>query len=249
VNHQPSPTEVLAGIGLKLGVIASCVLGIMQHSVDISEGFMDSIFMAFTTESNIWVAAMCFVFLCIDLVTKGRRGVPQWLYAVKYMTTTSVILTWLAFAVLLSPTMNVGYLVSPSNILLHNVTPMLAVLDFILFDGNYDPPRKPSSFALVMPLAYGLFFFAAYELSGRLPVPYFFLDYKTYGWLRVDARGIGVVYWILVLSAVLLGIGGGILNLKKRCHEKPLTCSMLVLAAMPGLSLVFALISVLRPRV
>jgi len=235
------------GFVLKLAVIASCVLGIMQHSVDLSQGFMDSIFMAFTTESNIWAAAICFVFLCIDLVTQGKRSVPQWLYAIKYMATTSVILTWLVFAVLLTPTMNVRYLVSPSNILLHNVTPMLAVLDFVLFDRAYDPPRRQSLFALVLPLAYMMFFFAAYELSGRLPVPYFFLDYKRYGWLGIGARGIGVLYWVLILSGVLLGLGVGILSLKKRCPGKPLTCFLIVTVVMPGVSLVFALLSVLLP--
>ena len=74
-----SAKEVCIGTGLKCGVVASCVLGIGQHSLDTSRGFMDSIFMAFTTESNIWVAGVCFVFLGIDLVTKGKRGVAPML--------------------------------------------------------------------------------------------------------------------------------------------------------------------------
>ncbi len=244
MEGQLSRREVLLGVCLKLGVIASCVLGILQHSVDVSQGFMDSIFMAFTTQSNIWAAAICFVFLSIDLVTSGRRGVPRWLYVLKYMATTSVLLTWIVFAVLLSPTVPIGYLVSPSNLLLHNLTPMLALLDFVLFDREYNPPKAHALFGLVMPLGYMVFFFGAYELSGRLPVPYFFLDYRTVGWLSVGADGIGVVYWVLILVGVLLGIGVGILDLKQQCRRRPLRCAVTVVAGMVGLSVVFGVAGV-----
>jgi len=171
-----SAKKLSVGTGLKLGVIASSVLDIAQYSPDLSRGFLDSILMAFTTESNIWVAAVCFMFLGIDLVTNGKRGVPQ----------------------------------------------------------ENRPSKKHALLALVMPLAYLLFFFAAYELTGRLPVPDFFLDYETYGWLRIGASGIGVVHWVLVLVDVLLGIGVGVVKLRARCQETPLRRSITVIAAMLG---------------
>jgi len=244
MNGQLSRRELLVGACLKVGVIASCVLGILQHSVDVSQGFMDSIFMAFTTQSNIWAAAICLVFLCIDLVTRGRRGVPRWLTIVKMMATTSVLLTWIVFAVLLSPTVPISYLVSPSNVLLHNLTPMLALLDFVLFDRGYNPRKRHALFGLIIPLAYMVFFFAVYELSGRLPVPYFFLDYRTLGWLSIGANGIGVVYWMLILVGVVLGMGVGMLELKERCQTELLRCAVMVVAGMVGLSVVFGIVGV-----
>ena len=62
---------------------------------------------------------------------------PQCLYVIKYMFTTSVLLTRMVSGVLLTLTMSIAYLVSLSNILLHNLTPSLALLDFILFDREY----------------------------------------------------------------------------------------------------------------
>ena len=247
MNRRLSPRETLVGASLKLGVIASGMLGITQHSVDLTGGFVDSIFVAYTTQTNIWAAATCLVFLSIDLSTRGTRRLPQWLYVIKYVATTSILLTWFGFAVLLSPTVPIEYLVSPSNIFLHNLTPILALLDFVLFDRQYDPYGKPALFTLIMPIAYVLFFIAAYELTGRLPAPYFFLDYQKCGWLRIGADGIGVVYWVLMLSVVLIGMGAGILDLRGQCREKPVVFSVIVIAAMLGLSVVCALISLLLP--
>jgi len=44
-------------------------------------------------------------------------------------------------------------------------------------------------------------------------VPYYFLDYEKLGWLRISENGIGVIYWILIISVVMLGIGQLILAL------------------------------------
>jgi len=126
-------------------------------------------------------------------------------------------------------------------------TPILALLDLLLFDREYDPSRKHALFTLIIPIAYVLFFSAAYELTGRLPVPYFFLDYLTYSWLRAGADGIGVVYWVLILSGVIIGLGAAAQHLKNQCQENPVKHVVMVIAVMLGLSLISALIDLLPP--
>ena len=161
------------------------------------------------------------------------------------MFTTSVLLTWFAFAVLLTPIMKPAYLVSISNFCLHNLTPMLALLDFINFDHAYMPEKKHTWLALIMPALYMLFFFSASEMIGKLPVQYFFLDYKTHGWFSIGAGGIGVVYWIVILFLVCLAIGSTALILKSKCREKPVGISLSTLTGMIGLPLASAIISML----
>lgn len=243
INHPIREKSGMLSVLLKLGVIASSCIGILQHDLDVSDGFMNSIFMAFTIESNIWIAAICFVFLVYGWLGQGKSQIPGWLYVLKYMFTTAVLLTWFTFAVLLTPMMSAAYLLSASNLCLHNLTPMLTLLDFLNFDSGYLPPKKHTWLALVMPLLYTLFFFTAYEIIGKLPVQYFFLDYKTLGWFSIGAGGIGVVYWIALLLLVCLAIGGATLKLQSMNRQKPLAISFSTLAVMIALPLVFAIIS------
>jgi len=219
---------------LKLGVVASCCIGIAQHDLGLSRGFMDSILKAFTMQSNIWIAAGCLVFLTFEIAQRGARRVPAWLHALKFMFTTSALLTWIVFAVLLAPTMNRAYLLSPSNLCLHNLTPALALLDQINLDADSPMAAKRLWLTLIMPLLYTVAFFMAYEITGELPVPYFFLDYRAYGWFGVGPDGIGVLYWIALLGAVLIGIGAAVRRLQAAAQRRPLATSAIAVLAMMG---------------
>jgi hypothetical protein len=238
-----SQTKLAVSILFKLGVMVSCWIGINQHDLSLSDGFMDSIFKAFTMQSNIWMAVICLVFLGFDWIQKGNRKIPQWLHAIKFMFTTSALLTWLVFAVLLTPMMNINYLLSPSNLFLHNLTPILALLDFIIFDQDSRISHRHLGLGLIMPLLYAIFFFSAYEITGKLPVPYFFLDYKKLGWVGFGAEGIGVAYWVGLLLLALIGIGAVALKLKVTAERRPLLVSGVVLVGMVSLSIIFSLVS------
>ncbi len=206
---------------------------------------MSSIFMAFTVESNLWIAAICLVLLGFDLLGGDHDQPPKWMYILKYMFTTSILLTWLVFSVLLAPTMPVGYLLSFSNLFLHHLTPLLAFLDYLLFDQEMANKKRQVWLALVMPLLYMVFFFAAYAKTGQLPVPYFFLDFQTYGWFSIGVGGIGVVYWIVILTLILLGIASLTQKIQMASRKRPWTVSVGVVAVMLGLPALLTLLSVL----
>ena len=80
--------------------------------------------------------------------------------------------------------MEIDYLVSLSNILLHTVTAIFALLDFILDDYQYLFKRKYLLVSgLIMPLLYSVYFFIHYEISNQMPVPYFFwISSSSDGW-------------------------------------------------------------------
>lgn len=228
---------------LKLGVTASCLIGILSHQLIWSGGFMNSIFKAFTVQSNLWISAICLVFFAFDLAGHGLRRIPQALHLLKFMFTSSILLTWAVFAVLLSPTMTTAYLLSQSNFLLHNLTPAFALLDYLNFDSDSRVQSKHIPLSLIMPLFYTVFFCIAYAITGKLPVPYFFLDYKKYGWYRITKKGIGVFYWIGFLSLGLLGIGTAMLKLKALNKENPFAVSLVSAAMMLGISALLGWIS------
>jgi hypothetical protein len=185
---------------VKFLVLASCVLGLSLHRYSSSGGFMHSIYGAFTAQSNIWISLICIIFFIMNAagIKKNRL-----LYLIKFMFTSSILLTWLVFAVLLAPILDSSYILSPSNIFLHSITPILAMADFLLFDNEFSISLKSLWTVLVMPLIYLVFAFTVYEQSGSLPTYYFFLDYKKLGWFTMTSTGIGTGFWILLLSAVL----------------------------------------------
>jgi len=190
-----------------------------------------TIFRAFTTQSNIWIGSLCLVFLILDIKNKGLREYPVWLYNLKFMFTTSIILTYIVFAVLLTPLMSFSYLVSPSNIFLHVLTPIFAVIDYLVCDKGINKDKKYTYILpLIMPLLYAVFFISLYEILDELPVEYFFLDYRTYGWFDFRNNGIGVVYWTVIQCSFLVIIGRFLLNLKNK--TKTINTKMLVLVTL-----------------
>ena len=105
------------------------------------------------------------------------------------MFTVSILLTYLVFAVLLTPFMHWSYLISLSNILLHTITAILALADFLLDSYVYATKKRTLvTTGLIMPFLYSIFFFIYYEITNQMPVPYFFLDFKKYGWFNIGHR-------------------------------------------------------------
>jgi hypothetical protein len=243
-NHLVSKEKIIRYI-LKIGVILSCVIGIALHFKTATSGFMNRIFLAFTIQSNMWIAAICLIFLVFDIFFRNIKK-PLWLHVIKFMFTISILLTYIVFSVLLTPMMEIDYLVSLSNILLHTVTAIFALLDFILDDYQYLFKRKYLLVSgLIMPLLYSVYFFIHYEISNQMPVPYFFLDFKQFGWLAFKNGGIGVIYWMVILCAVLFVLGYYSLKLRDICIKKPLSTSIITFSVMLCISIIFSVLSII----
>ena len=52
-------------------------------------------------------------------------------------------------------------------------------------------------------------------ILGR-PVPCFFLDFTELGWFRIADGRIGVFYWVLIMIAIVLGLGYLLLRFDQR---------------------------------
>lgn len=245
--------QSIRSIGLKTAIVASALVGVWQHKPDLSNGFMNSVYKAFTIQSNLWIAGASLVLISLELLhlLPGRQNmpipgtngiIPAWLRVLRFMFLTSILLTWSVFAVLLTPFQTRSYLFSPSNILLHNLTAILALLDYLLDsrEAGIHPRALPT--ALIMPLAYTIFFVSAYEITGRLPVRYFFLDYQKYGWFKVGNGGIGVMYWILILLCVLLALGALVRRLRRLAGKRPIAVALSSVVCMGTLSLLMIML-------
>ena len=115
---------------------------------------------------------------------------------------------------------------------MHFVCPVLAILDFCLFDYPYKSGRLHVFFSIVPPLCYvGGIVALAYEgvrWNGTMYAPYNFLNFgaKT-GWFGFDLSqigketlGIGVAYMIILLVIIFIGIGLVYLAIKNARRNK-----------------------------
>jgi len=206
----------------KIGVIVSALTGISLQ-IHARGGFMSGTvqFWYFTIQSNMWIAGICLIFILLQLFAPQKLTKP--LFAIKFMLTIAILLTFIVFAVLLAPFMTVDYLLSLSNFCLHFITPLFAAADFILCDHRGGLSKRIIPIGLIMPLMYFVVILIASMNGVRFHggvVPYFFMDYQKYGWFSFRQNGIGVFYWIVLLAGLLFLMGSVLFKwtAKRRKH-------------------------------
>lgn len=198
-------------IALKASLAIVGILGIIftaQSSAFMGGG---SVFFFFTVQSNIFIIVMSLLFLVNDvmLLVNKKSFVNQTLLLIKYVATVAITITFIVFFTLLAPLMGVDYLLSFNNFSLHAIVPILAIVDFILFDTDINLTYKNSLLATIAPISYVVFVYigAIFKLQygKNLYYPYFFLDFEKNGFFF--EKGFGIIPWIIILLAGICGLG------------------------------------------
>jgi hypothetical protein len=160
----------------------------------------------YTNDSNI-VVLVFFSWLLIHTWRRPRQELPSWYPTAKGAVIFCIMLTCLIYHFVLSPTlfsMAAGrdFALSPMNIVLHYIVPLMALADWLLFDkkGSF---QKWSPLAwLSIPAAYFIFSliraqFATFSTGSHYP--YFFIDVDAYGagQVALNVLAIAVVFTIL----------------------------------------------------
>ena len=202
--------RTIAKIVIKAALAIVGILGIIFTSR--TSGFMsESVFYFFTVQSNIFIIAMALIFLVnevVVLITK-KSFVNQVLLMIKYVATVAITITFLVFFTMLAPLLGVDYLLYFNNFSLHAIVPLLAIVDFILFDTDIELTYKKSFIALVAPVSYVIFVYVGsifkLQYGENTYYPYFFLDYETNGFFF--EKGFGVIPWVIILLIGICGLG------------------------------------------
>lgn len=210
---------------LKLIVIVSAAVGTLMSAGAGRGTFMGGsrVFMYFTIQSNIAIALICAVGLC--LLLRNRPESRAW-YVVKLAGTVSITLTGAVFAVMLAPLLGSAAW-NVQNTLTHVVVPLAAVADFFVTVPGAGIPRKSVIWVLLPPLLYviyaGIGFVRGWDFARGQNYPYFFLNWGS----LAGAFGfsdklpyLGCVWWILILLLFLLAVGWGYLALADRIGRK-----------------------------
>ncbi len=222
--------ETKIALALKIIAVIASIYGMCRN-------FDDSSFTYFTNLSNVFMDVMLVISIINDIVkAKKEKGImSNKTYLVKFLATISITLTFLVYMLILAPTYDEGFITAylyngAGSLCVHFVMPILAIIDFILFDKAYKSENKHVFYAIIPPLLYVGFVIILME-NGYVwragPAPYNFLNYKApTGWFGFDLSvvnketlGVGVFYMIILLSAIFVGLGKLYLKVRKKEEE------------------------------
>lgn len=202
-----------------------CIIGIVTNIINTrADAFMgDGTALSFyTIQSNILVLVtecVLLIYSCLNI--KNNSKLQRGIYILKYVTTVAITLTFLVFWGMLAPYMDFETMLKPSSIIVHLVVPILMMLDFVSKDNSDIRLKKEDIlYVLIPPFSYLTFCLIRAEVSdkrltGGSRYPYWFIDLDMFGWFG-NENGIGVIYWVGLVSILTLSIGYGMMKLKRR---------------------------------
>lgn len=208
-------------------LITSIVLrfiAIFLFIISFFDKYVGTIFY-FTVQSNLLVILVFLVLNIFDILKLCGKFIstPKNLYRFKYISVVGITLTFLVFGLVLTPvilfeTNYPFYILSISSLSMHLIIPIISIVDWFINDYI----ENPKVISFLLPLAFPLYYFFFAMIGsvaglkyqdffstdvGGNHVPYFFLDYKKYGWIDIQSNeGVlefGVLYWVIGITILV----------------------------------------------
>lgn len=208
VNTYSKPSVI--SLLWKLVVMTFAVIGVYLQAKLDGGLFSTNVYLYFTILSNMGTAALCLVCFVMGIAERcvKRPLIPRGLYALKYMFTIAMTITLVVSLCLLAPFKSQAYLFSLRNLSVHIFAPFGAVVDFLAFDKRFRCRMRTCFAGFVVPAVYLavtlLLSIKGISYSNGTNFPYYFLDYRTLGWLNFETGKIGVVWWIALIAIITL---------------------------------------------
>ena len=210
-------------------------LAIFLFFISFFDQYVGTIFY-FTVQSNILVIIVLLILNIYDILKLQNKinSMPNFIYRLKYISVVGISLTFLIFGLILTPiivfkTDYPFYVLSISSLSMHLIIPIISILDWFVNDYLKNPRLPSFLIPLTFPLYYlgfamtcsvvGVKYKDFFNMDVDNHVPYFFLDYKKYGWFKIKLDqglfGFGVVYWIVGIAILVTFISFIYLYIKK----------------------------------
>ena len=155
----------------------------------------------FTVLSNLFCGAMAVVYLISTRLC--TRSAPQKVQILKYAAAVSVGLTFTVVVVFLSRLYGFIPMFTGVGFWMHLIVPVLAMIDFCLFDGHGPIPFKLTPLAVVPMFLYGIYYVSNLLINGIGEWP------NTNDWYGFAQNGmqyaalafavVAVVTWLIAL--------------------------------------------------
>ncbi|MBQ7990920.1 MAG: Pr6Pr family membrane protein [Oscillospiraceae bacterium] len=211
MNTLSPPQKILSQI-LKWIVILSATIGTFLSWHAGRDSFMGgrTVFMFFTTQSNIALAVICLTGSV--KILKDKPFTDLW-YIIKFVGTVAITLTGAVFCFVLAPTLGSGAW-SIQSILTHVIVPVTSILDFFVTGINSNIKKRNDLWVVVPPILYAIYAGIGYSLNWQFAegynYPYFFLNWGSPAGAFGFTDGLpymGVAWWIAAIFCALLIVG------------------------------------------
>ncbi len=207
-----SSTQKMITYCLKIVVFLSAVIGTFLSAYAGRNSFMGGsrVFMYFTIQSNIAMAIISAIGLC--LLYKGGKIGQIW-QIIKFVGTVSITLTGVVFCFVLAPTMGAAAW-NIQNILTHVIVPVASVVDLFVVSKLLDIAKRNVIYVIIPPILYAIYagvgYVKGWEFAEGINYPYFFLNWgsEAGAWgFSSSLPFMGSAWWILALLIFLIIVG------------------------------------------
>ena len=203
--------ERKVSIIFKLLVVISLLAGILLNMVHTTS--ISAILSYYTLQSNI-VCLIMFLGIMIAIMSKNNYRTNSIYYLLKGGTIMAILITGITYQIALAPNnfyMDISYTMRTerywANLLVHVISPILVLLDYVLFDEKGNFKYYYPIIWLFLPLSYVIYVYSYsarggsfYGIGGSREFAYIFLDYNQIGYSGVFKSIIIIAILILLVS-------------------------------------------------
>ena len=200
----------IAIIVLDLLVFISMVIGIsltifdVRFMADLPRLSSQSIFMTFTGLSNVFIGLVC-LGCALYRIIKKETALPAYLLLIKIIALADITITFVITATYLAPSIRSNWwrLYINNNLFNHFLTPLLAVITFLILERYREFSWKYCFLSLVPLLLYGVLYLTN-VYTHLTPEGKTDLTYDIYGFCRF---GTGILVLFLIgFMAISFGL-------------------------------------------
>lgn len=188
-------------LGVAALVVAAMVATVLEAAGRTSINIFN-LFGYFTIQANLLLALLLGVLGAINV---AGRPLPPWMESARAACLTYIVLVGLVYAVLLAPLGAAGGVPVPwANVVLHVVTPLFAVVDWVVAPERRALAMRTVGLIMIYPVVWLVVVLARGATDGWVPYP--FLDPELgYGQVTltilVIALAVLLFGWLVVLSS------------------------------------------------
>ncbi|MDR1410491.1 MAG: Pr6Pr family membrane protein [Oscillospiraceae bacterium] len=201
----------LFAAGYRATAFLLCLAGVLDLLGVFDGRFSASALLYYTMQSNV----LCLVWFGVlltrslsDIKTRGKMGSGSYNERFSALVTLSITVTMVIFWIMLAPIMDAKSLWSFMSLQPHLFTPLLMIVDYILFTTPGKLTRRDPLYSALVPLGYWLqatvlglsgVVYRTDEVTGiAVRFPYFFIDYDQSGWM--------VAVYVAVITLCFFGV-------------------------------------------
>jgi hypothetical protein len=201
----------LLSIVMIMGVFASIVVNLVSNPNELVQEVGLKTFRMFTDLSNMFVgitSAMTIPF-AVDGIRQKNYHLPRWIMNLTLASVTAVSVTFATALLALAPRAGfVRIMLTSTNLMMHTVVPLLAMLSFLFVNTYHTITFKATIFAVIPVALYAACYFVMAVLIGE----------ENGGW-RDHYHFLELMPWYRMLAIVLL-LTFGLANLLRFVHNR-----------------------------